>query len=159
VNPKVRVAATRKTTPGFREFEKKAVVIGGGDPHRAGLFDAVLIKDNHIKMAGGVIEALRRAKSGSFTKKIEIEVENATDAMTAVKNGADIIMLDNFGPDEVRKLSAELRKLNPDVLIEASGGIRPENIEQYAAGADIISLGLLTHSIKSIDFSMEIEKA
>ena len=159
VNPKVRVAATRKTTPGFREFEKKAVVIGGGDPHRAGLFDAVLIKDNHIKMAGGVIEALRRAKSGSFTKKIEIEVENATDARIAVKNGADIVMLDNFGSDEVRKLSAELKKLNPDVLIEASGGIRPENIEQYAAGADIISLGSLTHSVKSIDFSMEIEKA
>jgi nicotinate-nucleotide pyrophosphorylase (carboxylating) len=158
VNPKVRVAATRKTTPGFREFEKKAVVIGGGDPHRSGLFDAVLIKDNHIKMAGGVVEALRRAKSGSFTKKIEIEVENAADARIAVKNGADIVMLDNFGPDEVRKLSAELRKLNPDVLIEASGGIRPENIEQYAAGADIISLGSLTHSVKSIDFSMEIDK-
>jgi nicotinate-nucleotide pyrophosphorylase (carboxylating) len=159
VNPKVRVAATRKTTPGFREFEKKAVVIGGGDPHRAGLFDAVLIKDNHIKMAGGVAEALRRARSGSFTKKIEIEVENAADATTAVKNGADIIMLDNFGPDELKRLSAELKKLNPDVLIEASGGIKSANIEQYAAGADIISLGLLTHSVKSVDFSMEIEKA
>jgi nicotinate-nucleotide pyrophosphorylase (carboxylating) len=110
-------------------------------------------------MAGGVAEALRRARSGSFTKKIEVEVENATDAKTAVKNGADIVMLDNFAPDEVRKLSTELRKLNPDVLIEASGGIRPENIEQYAAGADIISLGSLTHSVKSIDFSMEIEKA
>ena len=159
INPKIRVAATRKTTPGFREFEKKAVLLGGGDPHRAGLYDAVLIKDNHIRIAGGVKEALGRAKGGSFTKKIEIEVENEKDARTAVENGADIIMLDNFKPDDAKKLSAELKKTNPDVLIEVSGGIRPENVEQYAAGADIISLGWLTHSVKSVDFSMEIEKA
>jgi len=159
INPKIRVAATRKTTPGFREFEKKAVLLGGGDPHRAGLYDAVLIKDNHIRIAGGVKEALRRAKGGSFTKKIEIEVENEKDARTAAENGADIIMLDNFKPDDAKKLSAELKKINPDVLIEVSGGIRPENVEQYAAGADIISLGWLTHSVKSVDFSMEIEKA
>ena len=159
INPKIRVAATRKTTPGFREFEKKAVLLGGGDPHRAGLYDAVLIKDNHIRVAGGVKEALRRAKGGSFTKKIEIEVENEKDARTAAENGADIIMLDNFKPDDAKKLSAELKKINPDVLIEVSGGIRPENVEQYAAGADIISLGWLTHSVKSVDFSMEIEKA
>ena len=159
INPKIRVAATRKTTPGFREFEKKAVLLGGGDPHRAGLYDAVLIKDNHIRIAGGVKEALRRAKGGSFTKKIEIEVENEKDARTAAENGADIIMLDNFKPDGAKKLSAELKKINPDVLIEVSGGIRPENVEQYAAGADIISLGWLTHSVKSVDFSMEIEKA
>jgi nicotinate-nucleotide pyrophosphorylase (carboxylating) len=159
INPKIRVAATRKTTPGFREFEKKAVLLGGGDPHRAGLYDAVLIKDNHIRVAGGVKEALRRAKRGSFAKKIEIEVENEKDARTAVENGADIIMLDNFKPDDAKKLSAELKKINPDVLIEVSGGIRPENVEQYAAGADIISLGWLTHSVKSVDFSMEIEKA
>ncbi|MFY9605436.1 MAG: carboxylating nicotinate-nucleotide diphosphorylase [Thermoplasmata archaeon] len=159
INPKIRVAATRKTTPGFREFEKKAVLLGGGDPHRAGLYDAVLIKDNHIRIAGGVKEALRRAKRGSFTKKIEIEVENEKDARTAVENRADIIMLDNFKPDDAKKLSAELKKINPEVLIEVSGGIRPENVEQYAAGADIISLGWLTHSVKSVDFSMEIEKA
>jgi len=159
INPKIRVAATRKTTPGFREFEKKAVLLGGGDPHRAGLYDAVLIKDNHIRMAGGVKEALRRAKGGSLTKKIEIEVENEKDARTAVENGADIIMLDNFKPDAAKKLSAELKRINPDVLIEASGGIRPENVDQYAVAADIISLGWLTHSVKSVDFSMEIEKA
>lgn len=159
INPKIRVAATRKTTPGFREFEKKAVLLGGGDPHRAGLYDAVLIKDNHIRIAGGVEEALKRAKGRSFAKKIEIEVENEKDARTAVENGADIIMLDNFKPDAAKKLSAELKRLNPDVLIEASGGIRPENVDQYAAAADIISLGWLTHSVKSVDFSMEIEKA
>ena len=159
VNPGVRVAATRKTTPGFREFEKRAVLLGGGDPHRSGLYDAVLIKDNHIRIAGGVKEALSRARKGSFTKKIEIEVESPEDARTAAHEGADIIMLDNFGPEEVRKLSAELKSINPDVLIEASGGIRPDTIEKYAAGADIISLGWLTHSVKSVDFSMEIEKA
>jgi len=159
INPKVRIAATRKTTPGFRDFEKKAVIIGGGFPHRAGLYDAVLIKDNHIAMAGGVAEALRRAKRADYTKKIEIEVENPEDARSALKHGADIIMLDNFKPEDAARLAAELKKLNPEVLIEISGGITPDTIEKYAPAADIISLGWLTHSFKSVDFSMEIEKA
>jgi nicotinate-nucleotide pyrophosphorylase (carboxylating) len=158
VNPGVRVAATRKTTPGFRDFEKKAVMLGGGYPHRSGLYDAVLIKDNHIRIAGGVAEALRRAKKGGSTKKVEIEVETPEDALTAVQEGADIVMLDNFGPEKVRSVAAELRSINPDVLIEASGGIRPEDVERYAEGADIISLGWLTHSVRSMDFSMEIEQ-
>jgi nicotinate-nucleotide pyrophosphorylase (carboxylating) len=158
INPNIRIAATRKTTPGFRAFEKKAVAIGGGDPHRAGLYDAILIKDNHIRIAGGIEEALRRAKRGSFSRKIEIEVETPQDARKALLQGADIIMLDNFRPDAARKLSAELKRRNPEVLIEVSGGIRPDNIEQYAPAADIISLGWLTHSFKSIDFSMEMEK-
>ena len=159
INPNIRVAATRKTTPGFREFEKKAVLLGGGDPHRAGLFDAVLIKDNHIKISGGIEEALKRARRGSFTKKIEIEAETPEDAKTAVAAGADIVLLDNFEPQELALLSKELKRINPNVLIEASGGIRPDNIEKYAAGADIISLGWLTHSVRSIDFSMELERA
>ena len=159
VNPGVRIAATRKTTPGFREYEKKAVMLGGGDPHRMGLYDAVLIKDNHIRIAGGVQEALRRAKRGSFTKKIEVEVENRKDAITAAEMGADIIMLDNFKPEEVRTLAKELKRIHPDVVLEASGGIRPEDVEAYAQGADIVSLGWLTHSVKSLDFSMEIERA
>ncbi len=158
VNPGVRVAATRKTTPGFRDFEKKAVMLGGGHPHRSGLYDAVLIKDNHIRMAGGVAEALRRAKKGGSTKKVEIEVETPEDALTAVQEGADIIMLDNFGPEKVKSVAAELRNINPEVQIEASGGIRPEDVERYAEGADIISLGWLTHSVRSIDFSMDIEQ-
>lgn len=158
VNPKVRIAATRKTTPGFREFEKRAVRIGGGDPHRYGLDDAILIKDNHITLAGGVVEALNRAKLGSFTKKIEIEVQTPQDAVLAAEHGADIVMLDNFPPDVVKKTAAELRKLKPGILIEVSGGIRPENVEDYAAAADIISLGALTHSYRSIDFSMDITK-
>jgi nicotinate-nucleotide pyrophosphorylase (carboxylating) len=159
INPEVRVSATRKTTPGFREFEKKAVLIGGGDPHRMGLYDSVLIKNNHIRLAGGVKKALERAKKGSFTKKVEVEVETPEQAFDALEGGADIIMLDNFKPREAQRLSKELKKRRTGVLVEASGGIRPDNVEKYASAADIISLGWLTHSVRSIDFSMTIEKA
>ncbi len=159
VNPKVRIAATRKTTPGFREFEKRAVKLGGGDPHRYALDDAILIKDNHITIAGGIKEALARAKRGSFTKKIEIEVRDPREAKEAVEGGADIIMLDNFSPEAAKSTAADLRKIKPGILIEVSGGIRPDNAEEYAAAADIISLGALTHSYRSIDFSMDIIRA
>ena len=159
INPKVRIAATRKTTPGFREFEKRAVKLGGGDPHRYGLDDAILIKDNHITIAGGIKEALERAKRGSFTKKIEIEVQNPREAKLAVENGADIVMLDNFSPETAKSTASDLRRMKPTILIEVSGGITPANAEEYAAAADIISLGSLTHSYKSIDFSMDITKA
>ncbi|MBU1159147.1 MAG: carboxylating nicotinate-nucleotide diphosphorylase [Candidatus Thermoplasmatota archaeon] len=157
-NPNIRIAATRKTTPGFREFEKKAVVLGGGDPHRFGLSDAILIKDNHIMLAGSVKEALRRARKSSFTKKIEIEVENEKDAFTALEAGADIIMLDNFSPSDARALYRVLKDKSPDIIIEASGGIKPDNIALYADAADIISVGWLTHSVRSVDFSMSVEK-
>ena len=156
-NPGVRIAATRKTTPGFREFEKRAVTIGGGDPHRFGLDDAILIKDNHIAVAGGVREALRSAKRASFTKKVEIEVETEEDAVVAVEEGADIVMLDNFDPEDARNVAEGLRRRKPDVVIEISGGITPDNVERFASFADIISLGWLTHSIRSIDFSMTVE--
>jgi len=158
-NPNVRVAATRKTTPGFREFEKRAVVLGGGDPHRFGLDDAILIKDNHIRIAGGVEEALRRAKRSSFTKKVEIEVENERDALLAVEGGADIVMLDNFSPEEAKRLHDKVKALRPGVLVEVSGRVRPENIEAYAPAADIVSVGYITHSARSVDFSMTIEGA
>ena len=157
INPDIRIAATRKTTPGFREFEKRAVTIGGGDTHRFGLDDAILIKDNHIAIAGGIREALRSARqAASFTKKIEIEVENVRDALIAIEEGVDIIMLDNLPPTEGERVAGEIRAANPLVVIEVSGGIRPENIEEYATYADIISVGWLTHSVRSIDFSMEI---
>ncbi len=159
INPKVKVAATRKTTPGFREYEKKAVAIGGGYPHRMGLYDAILIKNNHIELAGGVNEALARARRGGSRRKVEIEVESREQAMAAVENGAYIIMLDNFEPADARKLAREPKRIKPSVLIEASGGIRPDNIEQFAHAGDIISLGWLTHSVRSVDFSMRIEKA
>lgn len=158
VNPRIMIAATRKTVPGFREFEKRAVVLGGGDPHRFGLDDAILIKDNHIRLAGSVTEALRRAKRSSFTKKIEIEVECEKDAFAALKGGADIIMLDNFPPSEAKALYVRLKRRSPDVMIEVSGGITPENIAHYADAADIISVGWITHSVRSADFSMSIEK-
>jgi len=158
INPGVRIAATRKTTPGFREFEKRAVSLGGGDPHRFGLDDAILIKDNHIMVAGGVKEALKRAKGSSFTKKVEIEVETRKDAFAALDAGADIVMLDNFGPDDARALYGELKKRRPEVIVEVSGGIRPDNIEMYADAADVISLGWLTHSVRSIDFSMSMDR-
>jgi nicotinate-nucleotide pyrophosphorylase (carboxylating) len=159
VNPEVRVAATRKTTPGFREFEKRAVALGGGDTHRFGLDDAILIKDNHISLAGGVRKALERAKRSSFTKKTEIEVENEADATVALEAGADIIMLDNFCPDDARALYRELKARRPGVIIEVSGGIRPDNIVEYADAADVISVGWLTHSVRAIDFSMSIGRA
>ncbi|HEX9908092.1 MAG TPA: carboxylating nicotinate-nucleotide diphosphorylase [Thermoplasmata archaeon] len=158
-NPKAKVAATRKTTPGFREFEKRAVVLGGGIPHRSGLFDAILIKNNHIRIAGGVREALARARRGARGKSIEIEVETLEQGRVAVEEGADVIMLDNFTPARAAKASAELRRIKPSIIIEISGGITPENIGRYARFADIISLGRLTYSVKAIDFSMRIEKA
>lgn len=158
VNPRVRVAATRKTVPGFRMFEKKAVVLGGGDPHRFCLDDAILIKNNHIRVAGGVAEALRRAKGTSFTKKVEIEVENEDDAFVALESGADIIMLDNFPPARAKRLYRALKKARPDIAVEVSGGITPGNIRRYADSADIISVGWVTHSVRSADFSMTIEK-
>jgi nicotinate-nucleotide pyrophosphorylase (carboxylating) len=159
VNPGVRVAATRKTVPGFRQFEKRAVALGGGDPHRFGLDDAILIKDNHIRVAGGVPEALERAKHSSFTKKVEIEVESEEDALAASDAGADIVMLDNFPPGEARRLYRKLKGRRPDIIVEVSGGITPQSIARYADAADIISVGWITHSVRAADFSMHIERA
>ena len=156
INPKVNVAATRKTTPGFRKYEKRAVVLGGGESHRFGLYDAVMIKDNHIKGAGSVEDAIRKAKQNVRDKIIEIEVENEQDAITAANMNVDVIMLDNFDPKIGESTAKKIREINSDILIEISGGVTPENIVKYASFADRISLGYLTHSIKSIDFSLEI---
>jgi len=153
----VRVAATRKTTPGFREYEKKAVVLGGGDPHRFGLYDSILIKDNHLKMVGGVAEAVKMAKQAGFTCKVEVEVENLGDAILAVESGADIVMLDNMAPHECAEAYDAIKQLDPKVTVEISGGITPENITDYCRAADVISLGWLTHSVPSVDFSMYLE--
>lgn len=156
----VRVACTRKTTPGFRSFEKRAVVVGGGDPHRFDLSSSVMIKDNHLKLMS-LEEAVRAAKLGaSFTKKIEVEVETLEDMLKAATLGADIIMFDNMRPETIRA-GVELLKregARDRVLLEASGGITPENVSDYAAtGVDVVSLGALTRSAKWIDFSLEIE--
>lgn len=156
INPNISIASTRKTTPGFRKYEKKAMVIGGGELHRFGLYDAVLIKDNHIKIIGSVEKAIKKIKEKTKEKKIEIEVENEKDAITAAKQSADIIMLDNFKAEKGKIVAEKIRKINPKILIEISGGVTHENIIDYASFADRISIGYLTHSIKSADFSLEV---
>ncbi len=160
-NLKTRVAATRKTLPGLREFDKRAVEHGGGDPHRFRLDDCVLIKDNHLELVPSITEAVRRARDGiSFTKMVEIEVRSLEDAEEAARAGADIIMLDNISPPEIEAWLVELDKkgLRQGFIYEASGGITFENAADYAAtGVDIISLGALTHSVRSLDVKFEIE--
>ena len=157
----VRVAGTRKTSPAIAKFDKYALNVGGADTHRFALDDMVLIKDNHIVACGTPLEALIRAKNNvSFSKKIEIEVETLNDAVECVKNNADIVMLDNMGPNEVNEVIIELEKLNirQNSLIEVSGGITEDTIVDYAKlGVDIISIGALTHSSRSLNFSMKFD--
>jgi nicotinate-nucleotide pyrophosphorylase (carboxylating) len=153
----VRVAATRKTTPGFRRFEKKAVKLGGGDAHRYDLSAAVMIKDNHIALMG-LEEAVAAAKkAASFAKKIEIEVESVADAVRAAKLGVDIIMFDNMKPKAIAEGVKKVRKVDPRIIIEASGGITTDNIGEYArAGVDVVSLGALTRDAQWLDFSLDM---
>ncbi len=151
-----KVASTRKTTPGFRYYEKKAVIIGGGDPHRNRLDDMILIKENHVAVVGSIEKALELAKKVSFSKKIEIEVSSMKDALRAVKGGADIIMLDNMSPNDAKDAYDAIKKKESRVVVEVSGGINEDTIGNYANAADIISMGALTHSAKAIDFSLDI---
>lgn len=155
----VRVAGTRKTSPAIAKFDKYALGVGGADTHRFSLDDMVLIKDNHIAACGTPLEALLKAKANvSFSKKIEIEVETLDDAVDCVENGADIVMLDNMSPDEVNRVINKLNEMNirKNSLIEVSGGITDETIVEYAKlGVDIISIGALTHSSRSLNFSMK----
>jgi len=160
-NSKIRVAATRKTNPGFRYFDKKGVKIGGGDTHRLRLDHCVLIKNNHLKFMPSISEAIKRVlEAVSFTKKVEVEVENTAQAIEAVEAGADIVMLDNMEPIEIRNTLRELerREIRNKILIEASGGITIKNIADYAkTGVDILSLGSLTHSVQAIDISLRMK--
>jgi nicotinate-nucleotide pyrophosphorylase (carboxylating) len=159
---KTKVACTRKTAPGLLYFDKKAVLIGGGDTHRLHLDDMILIKDNHIKIARSVEKAVKTAKEkASFSKKIEVEVSNVEEALAAAKAGADIIMLDNFSLNQVKMAVERLRNAGflSKVLLEASGRITAENIVAYAStGVDIVSLGEITHSPRALDISLEITK-
>jgi nicotinate-nucleotide pyrophosphorylase (carboxylating) len=158
---KAKIAATRKSAPGMLYFDKKAVVIGGGDAHRLHLDDMVLIKDNHLAIVGGVEAAVKKAKvSVSFTKKIEVEVTSEADALKAAEAGADIVMLDNFSPAQANAAGEKLRRAGfSNVLLEVSGGITSENLLEYAnAQVDVISLGALTHSVKALDLSLEISR-
>jgi nicotinate-nucleotide pyrophosphorylase (carboxylating) len=161
VNSKAKIAATRKTAPGLLYFDKKAVLTGGGDPHRFHLDDMILVKDNHVAIVGGVEEAVKRAKQNcSFSKKVEVEVVNVADALKAVEAGADIVMLDNFSPKKVAETVEEFKKVGffGKVMLEVSGGITEQNIVEYAsAHVDFISIGTLTHSVRALDMSLEIE--
>lgn len=156
-----KIIDTRKTTPGLRMLEKYAVKVGGGKNHRLGLDDGVLIKDNHIALAGSVKRAVESVKSlVGHLHKIEVEISNWAQLREAVEAGADAILIDNQTPEEVRKLVEMARALNPNVLIEVSGGITLENARSYAeAGVDLISVGKLTHSVRSVDISFKIHPA
>jgi nicotinate-nucleotide pyrophosphorylase (carboxylating) len=160
INSKTKIAATRKSAPGMLYFDKKAVLIGGGDVHRLHLDDMILIKDNHLAIIGSVEEAVKLAKQNtSFSKKIEVEVTSKTDAVLAAKAGADIIMLDNFSPSQVKKAAELLAEAGFSGKLEVSGGITEQTILDYAkTQVDIISLGELTHSVKALDISLEIVK-
>jgi len=158
VSPDVRVAATRKTAPGLRMLDKKAVILGGGDPHRYSLSDMVLIKDNHLALVP-LPEAIRRAKKESLYRAVEVEVETVEDAVTAAGAGADIILLDNMTPDAVRETVRALagRGLRDRLTLEVSGGIGDDDLAGYAAaGVDIISMGALTHTVRNFDVSLDI---
>ncbi|WP_054857780.1 carboxylating nicotinate-nucleotide diphosphorylase [Vulcanisaeta sp. JCM 16159] len=157
VNPTVRVAGTRKTTPGFRAFEKYAIEVGGGDPHRFNLADAVLIKDNHVLIYGDLEKLIRLIKEGtSFTKKVEVEVSTYEDAIKAYRAGADAVLLDNMRPSDITPIVNELKG---KVILEASGGITPDNVIEYArTGVDVISSGYITHSARSLDLTMDAER-
>lgn len=159
----IRIACTRKVVPGLAYFDKKAVMMGGGDIHRLHLDDMILIKDNHIATVGGLRETVRRAQERvSFSKKIEVEAESLRDVVEAAKAKVDIVMLDNFTPNEIQKTLSALQKKNlrDKVIIEASGGISEENVLEFAAtGVDVLSLGELTHSAKAMDISLRVVNA
>lgn len=154
-----KVIDTRKTTPGFRFFEKWAVVIGGGSNHRYGLFDMILIKDNHIDFAGGITKAIDAVhayqKKNKKKLKIEVEVRTLKDVAAVVKHGGvHRILIDNFSPAETKKA---LKIINSKFETESSGGINEKNISRYAAtGIDFISVGSLTHHVKSLDLSLKV---
>lgn len=153
---KVRVLDTRKTVPGLRTFDKYAVKIGGGENHRFGLYDMVLIKDNHIKAAGGITSAVERVRKNLKAKiKIEVETSNLDEVCEAVNCNVDIIMLDNMTNDTMKEA---VRIINGKIKVEASGNVTVNNFRQIAeTGVDYISIGALTHSVKALDINMKIE--
>jgi nicotinate-nucleotide pyrophosphorylase (carboxylating) len=157
VGSKSKVFATRKTVPGLRFFDKEAVKIGGGEKHRMTLNEMIMIKDNHLAVEKSIEDVLRKAKK--TRGKIEIEVETEKDAILCAKMGADIVMLDNFSPEKIKKTVKKLTKLKlrNKVVLEASGRINSKNITRYAkTNVDMISVGSITNSVNGIDLSLEI---
>lgn len=155
-DPSIQICDTRKTTPGLRMLEKYAVTVGGGKNHRHGLYDGLMIKDNHISYCGSISKAVERARQSiGHMVKIEVETESRDEVLEAVKANADVIMFDNCEPHEVKEFAA----LVPShIVTEASGGINLDNLASYA-GTDVqyISLGALTHSVKALDISLLTE--
>lgn len=153
---KTKPCDTRKTTPGLRMLEKYAVRCGGAFNHRYGLYDTVMIKDNHISFAGSISKAVQLAKSKvGHTVKIEVETESPEQVREAVEAGADIIMFDNRTPEQIREL---ISLVPPQIITEASGGINLENLSSYRdCGVDYISLGSLTHSVRALDISAKVK--
>lgn len=156
----VRLVDTRKTTPGHRMLEKYAVRAGGGYNHRFGLYDAVMIKDNHIKGAGGIRTAVEAARAQiPHTMKIEVEVETFEQLEQALVAGADIILLDNMRPDTMRQAVETIRARAPHVISEASGSVTLDTIKQIAdTGVDVISVGRLTYSVQALDISLDLNE-
>lgn len=154
---KARVVDTRKTTPGLRLIEKYAVTVGGGHNHRYALYDAVMIKDNHIKGAGGITQAVEAARAAiPHTMKIEVETESLAQVEEAVSAKADIIMLDNMSPDQMREA---VQIIAGRAVVEASGGVNLETIRSIAeTGVDVISVGALTHSVRALDISLDLNQ-
>jgi nicotinate-nucleotide pyrophosphorylase (carboxylating) len=152
---------TRKTAPGLRVLDKWAVRCGGGTNHRLDLSDGVLIKNNHIALAGGVVPALERAlKNRRGSQVIEIEVRSLDELKLVLEHGAEAVLLDNMTPDQVRQAVELLSGLGRRIPLEASGGITLENVREYAmAGVNFISVGALTHSVHAVDLSMRIQPA
>jgi nicotinate-nucleotide pyrophosphorylase (carboxylating) len=159
----VKIAATRKTIPGLRIFEKKAVILGGGESHRFSLDDMILLKDTHLEFYNKDVKKLLTevSEKASFTKKVEIEIESVKDVLIAARNGADIIMLDNMSPDQVEDAISILsnNNLRDKVIVDVSGGINKENIVDYIlAEPDIISIGNLTYApFKQVDLSLYLD--
>jgi nicotinate-nucleotide pyrophosphorylase (carboxylating) len=153
-----RIVDTRKTTPGLRLLEKYAVTVGGGHNHRFGLDDGVLIKDNHIAVAGGVRRAVESARlAAPHLMKIEVEVSSQSQLREAMAVGADVIMLDNMSTAEIRESVELIRKQNADVIVEASGGVSLETVREVAGcGVDLISVGAITHSATAVDISLKM---
>lgn len=161
ISKDIEIAGTRKTAPGLRSFDKKAIKIGGGRTHRNSLDEMVLIKDNHLVLTGSIGESISSAKKLVGNNiKVECEVTDLQSAIEAINFGADVIMLDNFSPHEVENATRVLKELGlrQKCLLEISGGISLANVSQFAkSNPDIISVGSLTHSAKSIDFSLEVD--
>ena len=154
---RTKVYATRKTAPGLRYFDKEAVEIGGGKRHRLRLDEMVMIKDNHIAVGGSLLSMIKRAKKRY--NRFEVEVESMADAILAAREGATIVMLDNFTPHQTRQTVKALKeqRLRDSIMLEASGGINSENIAEYGrTGVDIISVGSITNSVRGIDMSLEV---